>query len=61
MFDDDIAAISTAPGRSALAVVRVSGQGIEAIAERIGLEDLEPRHATVRHPPGTGVRWTAAS
>lgn len=53
---DTIAAISTAPGRSALAMVRVSGPDTRAVAGRLGLGDLPPRravHAKVRHP-GTG-------
>jgi tRNA modification GTPase len=52
-----IAAISTPPGRSALAVVRVSGPDSLAIATELGLPPVEPRvtqHATVRHP-GTGL------
>ncbi len=52
-----IAAISTPPGRSALAVVRVSGSGSFAIATELGLPPAEPRvtqHVTVRHP-GTGL------
>jgi len=34
-FDDDIAAIATAPGESGLAVVRVSGAGAVAVADRV--------------------------
>jgi len=34
-FDDDIAAIATAPGASGLAVVRVSGAGATAVADRV--------------------------
>jgi len=34
-FDDDIAAIATAPGESGLAVVRVSGAGALALADRV--------------------------
>jgi tRNA modification GTPase len=48
-----IAAISTPPGRSALAVVRVSGSGSFAIATELGLPPAEPRvtqYATVLHP-----------
>jgi tRNA modification GTPase len=48
-----IAAISTPPGRSALAVVRVSGSGSFAIATDLGLPPAEPRvtqYATVLHP-----------
>lgn len=48
-----IAAISTAPGRGALAVVRVSGPDAALIATRLGLPGEEARvarHATLRHP-----------
>jgi len=48
-----IAAISTAPGRGALAVVRVSGPDTALIATRLGLRGEEARvarHATLRHP-----------
>lgn len=48
-----IAAISTAPGRGALAVVRVSGPDTALIATRLGLPEEEARvarHATLRHP-----------
>ncbi|MCC6350714.1 MAG: tRNA uridine-5-carboxymethylaminomethyl(34) synthesis GTPase MnmE [Candidatus Eisenbacteria bacterium] len=34
-LDDDIAAIATAPGESGLAVVRVSGRGALAVADRV--------------------------
>lgn len=34
-FDDDIAAIATAPGEAGLAVVRVSGPGALAVADRV--------------------------
>lgn len=34
-FDDDIAAIATAPGEAGLAVVRVSGAGAFAVADRV--------------------------
>lgn len=50
---DTIAAISTAPGRSALAVVRVSGSAAAEIARRLGLSALAPRravHVAIRHP-----------
>jgi tRNA modification GTPase len=48
-----IAAISTAPGRSALAVIRVSGPDALLIANRLGLPEAAARvarHATLRHP-----------
>ena len=44
---DTIAAVATAAGRAALAVVRLSGPGARAIAARLGVPaDLEPRRAT---------------
>ena len=54
---DTIAAIATAPGRGAIAAIRVSGPDVPAIADRIGLNDLEPRRASLRrleHPDGGG-------
>lgn len=58
MHDDTIAAISTAPGRAAIAVVRVSGPAAGAIA-RVLLGECPPeRRATLRwivHPE-TGER-----
>lgn len=53
MHGDTIAAISTAPGRSALAVVRVSGGKALAIADRLGLPEAgarAARHGTLVHP-----------
>lgn len=54
-----IAAISTPPGRSALAVVRISGPDALLIASRLGLPEADPRvarHAVLRHPTlGTAV------
>lgn len=52
---DTIAAIATPPGAGAgaVAIVRVSGPAVPAIADRLGLQDLEPRRASVRrlkHP-----------
>ncbi|MFQ5529032.1 MAG: tRNA uridine-5-carboxymethylaminomethyl(34) synthesis GTPase MnmE [Gemmatimonadota bacterium] len=46
---DTIAAVSTAPGRAAIAVVRVSGPSAGSIAGALGLGALEARHATLRH------------
>lgn len=44
---DTIAAVATAAGRAALAVVRLSGPGARAIAARLGVPaDTEPRRAT---------------
>lgn len=55
---DTIAAIATAPGRSAVAVLRVSGPGAAAIASAVGAtgQGLEPRHSHLRTlvDPGTG-------
>lgn len=51
-----IAALATAPGRSAIAVVRLSGAGSLAAAEALGARALEPRKAHLRHltDPKTG-------
>lgn len=44
---DTIAAVATAPGRGALALLRVSGPATRTIARRLGIpETLEPRRAT---------------
>ncbi|MFQ5746812.1 MAG: tRNA uridine-5-carboxymethylaminomethyl(34) synthesis GTPase MnmE [Gemmatimonadota bacterium] len=53
MRTDTCAAIATAPGRSGLAVVRVSGPGVGAICAALRLPKLEARRATycgVFHP-----------
>jgi tRNA modification GTPase len=50
---DTIAAISTAPGRAGISVVRVSGPDTVVVAERLRLPELAPRRATlapVHHP-----------
>ena len=50
---DTIAAISTAPGRAGISVVRVSGPGALAVAEKLGIPELAPLRATlapVYHP-----------
>ena len=44
---DTIAAISTAPGRAGIAVVRISGPDAKAIGRRLGATDLKPRQATL--------------
>jgi tRNA modification GTPase len=51
-----VAAISTAPGRAGVALVRVSGPDIPEICARLGLSGLEPRHSSQRHlrDPDTG-------
>ena len=47
MTSETIAAIATPPGRGAIAIVRVSGPDVQAIAAKIApqLETLRPRHA----------------
>ncbi len=46
-IEDTIVAIATPPGRGGLGVVRISGEGSQAIARAIlDREPLEPRHAT---------------
>jgi len=50
---DTIAAISTAPGRAAIAVVRASGPGVRAVVRRTLAEDLPERRPSLRwliHP-----------
>lgn len=53
---DTIAAVSTAPGRAAIAVVRISGPDTESIAEALDLGSLPPRQASLRSvvDPETG-------
>ncbi|HWP19633.1 MAG TPA: tRNA uridine-5-carboxymethylaminomethyl(34) synthesis GTPase MnmE [Burkholderiaceae bacterium] len=43
---DPIAAIATAPGRGAVGIVRVSGQGLGAFVQALLGQALKPRHAT---------------
>ncbi|HWI81502.1 tRNA uridine-5-carboxymethylaminomethyl(34) synthesis GTPase MnmE [Ramlibacter sp.] len=43
---DPIAAIATAPGRGAVGIVRVSGQGLAALIEAVCGRPLKPREAT---------------
>lgn len=43
---DTIAALATAPGRGAVALVRLSGPGAATIAARVGVGALAPRRAT---------------
>lgn len=53
--NDTIAAIATAPGRGAIAVVRISGPDTSNVAHRLGLTGLTPRTAFLRrleHPEG---------
>ncbi len=48
MLDDTIAAISTAPGRAAIAVIRVSGPGVPNIVDRILGGPLAERRPALR-------------
>lgn len=43
---DPIAAITTAPGRGAVGVVRVSGHDLRRVIEAVCGRELKPRHAT---------------
>jgi tRNA modification GTPase len=54
---DTIAAISTPPGRGAIAVVRVSGPRTDQVAAALGMDRLRPRLSTVRpvRHPATGI------
>jgi tRNA modification GTPase len=49
MLSDPIAAIATGPGRAALAVIRLSGDGAFSIAQRViaGFRSAPPRRATL--------------
>ena len=44
---EPIVAIATASGRGAIGIVRLSGQGLAALATALCGRDLEPRHATL--------------
>ena len=44
--DEPIVAVATAPGRGAVGIVRVSGQGLAALAQALCGRSLAPRHAT---------------
>ena len=48
MKPDIIAAVATAPGRSGIGVVRVSGPDLAALAQGLVGRDLEARRATLR-------------
>ncbi len=48
MRNDTIAALSTPPGRGAIAVIRVSGPGVTEVAEGLGLLGLKERRSSVR-------------
>jgi tRNA modification GTPase len=57
-MDETIAAISTAPGRSGTALVRVSGPEALSVATVLGATSLEPRRATlveVHDPAGSPI------
>jgi tRNA modification GTPase len=43
---DPIVAIATAPGRGAVGIVRVSGRGLQGLAQRLTGRRLTPRVAT---------------
>lgn len=45
-FDRPIAAVATAPGRGAVGIVRVSGQGIQPVVDAVCGRALKPREAT---------------
>jgi tRNA modification GTPase len=45
---ETIAAVSTAPGRAAIAVVRISGPDVVSISGKLGLGDLTARQASLR-------------
>jgi tRNA modification GTPase len=51
MLSDPIVALATPPGRSALAVVRLSGRGAFDVAARVidGFRTMPARHATLAH------------
>ncbi len=51
-----VAAISTAPGRAGVALIRVSGPDVSEICSQLGLSGLQPRHSSQRHlhDPETG-------
>ena len=43
-----IAAIATAPGRGGIGVVRISGDGVDAVVDGVIAHPLKPRMATWR-------------
>jgi tRNA modification GTPase len=45
---DTIYALATAPGRAAVAVVRLSGPGTRTVLGRLGVKSLKPRRASLR-------------
>jgi len=57
-MDDTIAAIATAPGRAAIAIVRVSGPGVPDLTERLLVGSLPGRSPSLRwlRHPSTGER-----
>ena len=46
---DTIFALATPPGRGAIAILRLSGPGVEAALTALGATRLKPRMASVRH------------
>lgn len=46
-LSDPIVAVATAPGRGAVGIVRVSGQGLDALIRAVCGRSLAPRHATL--------------
>ena len=48
MMQDTIFALATPPGRGAIAVMRLSGPGVDAALTALGATRLKPRMASVR-------------
>ena len=49
IYDDTIYAVSTAPGRGAVAIIRISGDNAQKTAELFGLALPEARRAELRY------------
>ena len=47
-MNDSIFALATAPGRGAVAIIRISGSTTRAALRALGLKAPEPRKATLR-------------
>src|SRR5690606_29394135 len=68
LFDDTIAAIATAPGRGAVAMLRVSGPGalsvLRAVCPSLPVDEDHPaprtQHLRALHHPETGERLDRA-
>ena len=54
MMQDTIFALATPPGRGAIAVMRLSGPGVDAALTALGATRLKPRMASVRDLAYTG-------